>query len=104
MTILVSSGAGFMGSSFLLDRLLQRDDTVINLDKLTYTANTETFVSPQGDISDRALMERLLAEHRLNGREPCRSLHKRSDELIQTNIIGTFNMLEPLLGTQSGLL
>jgi len=70
--ILVTGGAGFIGANFVLEWLAQRDEAVINLDKLTYAGNLHnleslqgdarhTFV--QGDIGDRALLDRLLAEH-----------------------------------------
>ena len=71
--ILVSGGAGFIGSNFVLDWLAQSDEPVINLDKLTYAGNLENLanlqgdarhVFVQGDLGDRALVERLLAEHK----------------------------------------
>ena len=73
MTILVTGGAGFIGSNFVLDWLAQSDEPVVNLDLLTYAGNLENLASLQGDarhqfvygsIGDRALVQRLLAEHR----------------------------------------
>ena len=49
MTILVTGGAGFIGANFVLDWLAASDETVVNLDKLTYAGNPETLASPQGD-------------------------------------------------------
>src|SRR3546814_11070742 len=73
MTILVTGGAGFIGSNFVIDWIALGDESVINLDKLTYAGNLanladlqgnerHTFV--QGDIGDTDLMLRLLAEHK----------------------------------------
>ena len=76
MTILVSGGAGFIGGNFVLDWVAGTDEAVINLDKLTYAGNLETLstlhgnpshIFVQGDIGDRVLVERLLAEHRPRG-------------------------------------
>lgn len=107
--ILVTGGAGFIGSNFVLDWLAQSDEPVVNLDKLTYAGNLENLASlrgdarhifEQGDLGDRALVERLLGEHK-----PCvvinfaaeshvdRSIHGPED-FIQTNIVGTFRLLE----------
>jgi dTDP-glucose 4,6-dehydratase len=107
--ILVTGGAGFIGSNFVLDWLAQSDEPVVNLDKLTYAGNTENLrsldgdarhVFVHGDICDRALVERLLATHR-----PCaivhfaaeshvdRSIHGPAD-FMRTNVDGTFTLLE----------
>ncbi len=65
MTILASGGAGFIGGNFLLDWLERHDETVVNLDKLTYVGNLHTLkrskgddrhVFVHGDISDRELV------------------------------------------------
>ena len=107
--ILVTGAAGFIGANFVLDWLAQSDEPVVNLDKLTYAGNLQTLASlknnphhifVQGDIGDRALVERLLAEHQpravLNFAAEShvdRSIHGPGD-FIQTNIVGTFNLLE----------
>ncbi|MBQ1557362.1 MAG: dTDP-glucose 4,6-dehydratase [Pseudomonas sp.] len=109
MTILVTGGAGFIGSNFVLDWLAQSDEPVINLDKLTYAGNLESLASlegdarhlfVQGDIGDSALLTRLLAEHQpraiLNFAAEShvdRSIHGPED-FIETNIVGTFRLLE----------
>ncbi|MDO9482152.1 MAG: GDP-mannose 4,6-dehydratase, partial [Hydrogenophaga sp.] len=107
--ILVTGGAGFIGANFVLDWLAQHDEPVINLDKLTYAGNLETLASlqgdarhvfVQGDIGDAALVSRLLAEHRPRAvvnfaaeSHVDRSIHGPED-FIQTNIVGTFHLLE----------
>lgn len=109
--ILVTGGAGFIGANFILAWLNQCDEPVINLDKLTYAGNLnnltavagdERYVFAQGDIGDRALVDQLLntyhpravinfaAESHVD-----RSIHGPSD-FIQTNIVGTFNLLESI--------
>jgi dTDP-glucose 4,6-dehydratase len=109
MTILVTGGAGFIGANFVLDWLAQHDEPVVNLDKLTYAGNLETLASlrgdarhvfVQGDIGDAALVTRLLAEHRPRAvvnfaaeSHVDRSIHGPED-FIQTNIVGTFHLLE----------
>ncbi len=109
MTILVTGGAGFIGGNFVLDWLAGSDEVVVNLDKLTYAGNLQTLdsvqgdprhVFVQGDIGDRALVERLLAEHQPRAvinfaaeSHVDRSIHGPGD-FIQTNIVGTFNLLE----------
>ena len=71
--ILVTGGAGFIGSNFVLDWLAGSDEPVVNLDKLTYAGNLENLASlqgdarhvfVQGDLGNCALVDRLLAEHR----------------------------------------
>ena len=73
MTILVTGGAGFIGSNFVLDWLATQAEPVVNLDLLTYAGNLQNLAALQGntrhvfvhgDICDRALLDRLLAEHR----------------------------------------
>ena len=109
MTILVTGGAGFIGSNFVLDWLRLHDEPVVNLDKLTYAGNRENLASLEGDarhhfvhgdIGDRALVERLLAEHRPRAvlhfaaeSHVDRSIHGPED-FIQTNVVGTFRLLE----------
>jgi dTDP-glucose 4,6-dehydratase len=107
--ILITGGAGFIGANFVLDWLAQSSEPVINLDKLTYAGNLETLASlegderhvfVQGDIGDSALVARLLAQYRpravLNFAAEShvdRSIHSPED-FIQTNIVGTFRLLE----------
>ncbi len=107
--ILITGGAGFIGANFVLDWLAQSDEPVVNLDKLTYAGNRANLapldgdarhVFVHGDMGDRALVARLLAEHRpravLNFAAEShvdRSIHGPAD-FIQTNIVGTFNLLE----------
>ena len=109
MTLLITGAAGFIGANFVLDWLAQSDEPVVNLDKLTYAGNLETLASldgdarhifVQGDIGDSALVARLLAEHQpravLNFAAEShvdRSIHSPED-FIQTNIVGTFRLLE----------
>ena len=109
MTILVTGGAGFIGSNFVLDWLAQSDEKVINLDALTYAGNLENLVSLdgdarhlfiKGDIGDFDLLAKLLAEHQPRAvvnfaaeSHVDRSIHGPED-FIQTNIVGTFRLLE----------
>ena len=111
MTILVTGAAGFIGSNFVLDWLAQSDEPVVNLDKLTYAGNLENLASLQGDsrhtfikgdIADSDLLNRLLTEHSpravLNFAAEShvdRSIHGPED-FIQTNIVGTFRLLEAI--------
>jgi dTDP-glucose 4,6-dehydratase len=107
--ILVTGGAGFIGANFVLDFLAGSDETVINLDKLTYAGNLENLASlqgnsrhifVQGDIGDAALVSKLLAEHRPRAviNFAAESHVDRSilgpGEFIQTNIVGTFHLLD----------
>ena len=107
--ILVTGGAGFIGSNFVLDWLAQSDEPVVNLDALTYAGNTENLrslagdprhVFVHGDICDRALVERLLATHRPRAivhfaaeSHVDRSIHGPAD-FMRTNVDGTFTLLE----------
>lgn len=109
MTILVTGSAGFIGANFVLDWLAIHDEPVITLDKLTYAGNLQNLASlagdvrhsfVHGDIGDVELVSRLLVEHRprvvLNFAAEShvdRSIHGPG-EFIQTNIVGTFNLLE----------
>lgn len=109
MTILVTGGAGFIGGNFVLDWFASSDEPLVNLDKLTYAGNLETLTSlqnnqrhifVQGDLGNRTLVDRLLKEHRpraiLNFAAEShvdRSIHGPED-FIQTNIVGTFRLLE----------
>ena len=107
--ILVTGGAGFIGSNFVLDWLAQSDEPVVNLDALTYAGNTENLKSldgdarhvfVRGDICDRPLVDRLLAAHRPRAivhfaaeSHVDRSIHGPG-EFIRTNVEGTFTLLE----------
>ena len=109
MTILITGGAGFIGANFVLDWLARSDEPVVNLDKLTYAGNLETLSSldgdarhifVQGDIGDSGLVARLLGEHQPRAvinfaaeSHVDRSIHSPED-FIQTNIVGTFRLLE----------
>lgn len=116
--ILVTGGAGFIGANFVLDWLAGADEPVVNLDKLTYAGNLQTLASldgdkrhvfVQGDIGDSALIERLLAEHQPRAvvnfaaeSHVDRSIHGPED-FIQTNVLGTFRLLEAVRGYWSQL-
>lgn len=109
MTIIVTGGAGFIGSNFVLDWLAGSDETVVNLDKLTYAGNVHNLtpltgdprhIFVQGDIGDAGLVSALLAQH-----QPRAVLNFAAEshvdrsilgpgEFIQTNIVGTFHLLE----------
>ena len=107
--ILVTGGAGFIGSNFVLDWLQQSSEPVVNLDKLTYAGNLGNLVSLQGraehifvreDICNTATVETLLKTHRPRAivhfaaeSHVDRSIHGPG-EFIATNINGTFSMLE----------
>jgi dTDP-glucose 4,6-dehydratase len=110
--LLVTGGAGFIGSNFVLRAVLAGGARVVNLDKLTYAGNLENLapldgnadhVFVHGDIGDRALVARLLAEHRpqaiLNFAAEShvdRSIDSPAD-FVQTNLVGTFQLLEAAL-------
>ena len=111
MTILVTGGAGFIGSNFVLDWLAQSDEPLVNLDKLTYAGNLQNLVSlngdarhvfVHGDFGDAALVQGLLAQHQPRAivNFAAESHVDRSisgpGEFIQTNIVGTFTMLEAI--------
>jgi dTDP-glucose 4,6-dehydratase len=107
--ILVTGGAGFIGSNFVLDWLRSGDEPVLDLDALTYAGNLENLhaleADPRhrfvrGDICDRALLDRLLAEHRPRAvlhfaaeSHVDRSIHGPS-AFVRTNVEGTFQLLE----------
>ena len=118
MTIIVTGGAGFIGGNFVLDWLRQSDEKIVNVDKLTYAGNLQTLESVAGnpsyrfvqaDIGDRAAIDALLAEEKpravLNFAAEShvdRSIHGPGD-FIQTNVVGTFNLLESVRAYWSAL-
>ena len=118
MSVLITGGAGFIGANFVLDWVAHTDETIVNLDKLTYAGNLESLASlknnprhvfVQGDIGDVALLPKLLAEHQpravLNFAAEShvdRSIHGPG-EFIETNIVGTFRLLESVRGYWHGL-
>jgi len=107
--ILVTGGAGFIGANFVLDWFRQSGEPVVNVDKLTYAGNLGTLKSLQGnekhifarvDICDRSALDALFAEHRPRAvlhfaaeSHVDRSIHGPAD-FIQTNVLGTFTLLE----------
>lgn len=111
-TWLVTGGAGFIGGNFVLDAVAS-GVKVVNLDALTYAGNRDTLaalegnplhVFVQGDIGDRALVSRLLAEHRPDAvlNFAAESHVDRSIDgpgaFVQTNVVGTFHLLESVRG------
>ena len=116
--ILVTGCAGFIGSNFVHTWLANRDEPVVNLDKLTYAGNLENLAALEGDarhifvhgdIGDRELVGQLLTTHRpravLNFAAEShvdRSIHGPGD-FIQTNVVGTFNLLESVRAYWSDL-
>ena len=108
--IIVTGGAGFIGSNFVLNSLVDRKfNGIVNIDKLTYAGNLTTLnilkndtrhIFIQGDIGDRDLVSRLLNQFRPSAiinfaaeSHVDRSIHGPG-EFIDTNIVGTFNLLE----------
>jgi dTDP-glucose 4,6-dehydratase len=107
--ILVTGGAGFIGSNFVLSTLKERDEPIVNLDKLTYAGSLRNLerlrddrrhVFVQGDICDRQLVKELLKEYK-----PRAIVHFAAEshvdrsisgpaQFIQTNVTGTFSLLE----------
>jgi dTDP-glucose 4,6-dehydratase len=116
--ILVTGAAGFIGSNFVLDWLAQSDEPVVNLDALTYAGNLENLASLEGDtrhifikgsIGDFELVAKLLAEYQPRAivnfaaeSHVDRSIHGPED-FIQTNIVGTFHLLEAVRAYWNGL-
>jgi dTDP-glucose 4,6-dehydratase len=107
--LLVTGGAGFIGSNFVLSTIEATGEAVVNLDKLTYAGNLRNLdalrgkarhVFVQGDICDRALIKRLLEQHK-----PRAVVHFAAEshvdrsiagpaDFVQTNVVGTFCLLE----------
>jgi dTDP-glucose 4,6-dehydratase len=118
VTVLVTGGAGFIGSNFVHAWLSQQDEALVNLDKLTYAGNLRNlhdlagdkrhhFV--QGDIGDTTLVSQLLASHQPRAvlhfaaeSHVDRSIHGPMD-FIQTNVVGTFQLLESVRAYWAGL-
>ena len=118
MTILVTGGAGFIGSNFVLDWFKTSDEPIVNLDALTYAGNLANLAALQGDarhvfvkgdIGDRALVDSLLAAHR-----PRACLHFAAEShvdrsihgpgaFMKTNVEGTFTLLEAARAYWGGL-
>jgi dTDP-glucose 4,6-dehydratase len=107
--ILVTGGAGFIGSNFILDWLMQSNETIINVDLLTYAGNLENLASLQshprhhfirGDIKNSSLLSELLREYKISAvinfaaeSHVDRSIQSPQD-FIETNIVGTYHLLE----------
>ncbi|MEY3724806.1 MAG: hypothetical protein RLZZ365_741 [Pseudomonadota bacterium] len=107
--ILVTGGAGFIGGNFVLRSMAVKNGNLVNLDRLTYAGNLQTLQSIsddpnyrfyQGDIGDRALVAQILEKYQPEAvinfaaeSHVDRSIHGPGD-FIQTNIVGTFNLLE----------
>ncbi len=107
--LLVTGGAGFIGSNFVLSTLAERGEAIVNLDKLTYAGNLRNLdslksdarhVFVKGDIADRALVKRLLEQYK-----PRAIVHFAAEShvdrsiagpapFIETNVVGTFALLE----------
>ena len=107
--LLVTGGAGFIGSNFILSTIAQTGEPIVNLDKLTYAGNSRNLalldrdskhVLVQGDICDRGLVKELLGKHR-----PRAIVHFAAEshvdrsiagpaEFVQTNVVGTWSLLE----------
>lgn len=107
--LLVTGGAGFIGSNFVLSTIAATGEAVVNIDKLTYAGNLRNLDAlrgdarhafVQGDICDRPLVKRLLEQHR-----PRAIVHFAAEshvdrsisgpaEFVQTNVVGTFCLLE----------
>lgn len=118
MTVIVTGGAGFIGANFVRTWLAEVGETVVNLDKLTYAGNVENLegymtddrhVFVQGDIGDRSLVSDLLQRYRPRAvinfaaeSHVDRSIHDPG-HFIQTNVVGTFALLEAVRGYWSEL-
>jgi dTDP-glucose 4,6-dehydratase len=116
--LLVTGGAGFIGANFVLDWLARNDEPVLNLDALTYAGNLASLRSlmadprhrfVHGDITDRALLDRMMAEHRPRAvlhfaaeSHVDRSIHGPA-AFVRTNVEGTFTLLEAARHHWSGL-
>ncbi|MBI3343694.1 MAG: dTDP-glucose 4,6-dehydratase [Gammaproteobacteria bacterium] len=117
-TLLVTGGAGFIGSNFVLDWIAKTGGTVVNLDKLTYAGNLNNLMSLKndarhifvhGDIAGRPLVRQLLAQHRPTAivnfaaeSHVDRSIHAPG-EFIQANVVGVYALLEEARAYWHGL-
>jgi len=118
MTIMVTGGAGFIGSNFILDWLSKNDEQVINIDKLTYAGNLQNLKSIESDSQYIFVKEDILNRQKItelikdyNPRyiinfaaesHVDRSIHA-PDQFIQTNIVGTHSLLESIRGFWSDM-
>jgi dTDP-glucose 4,6-dehydratase len=118
LKVFVTGGAGFIGSALIRLLIAETDWQVVNLDKLTYAANLQSLDEVAGnaryqfarvDIGDRAALDALFAEHRPDGvinlaaeSHVDRSIHGPGD-FIETNIVGTYQLLEATRGYWAGL-
>jgi dTDP-glucose 4,6-dehydratase len=118
MMLLVTGGAGFIGSNFILDWCAASDEPIVNLDKLTYAGNLGNLlplkgdsrhVFVRGDIGDRAQVDALLTQHRPRAvvnfaaeSHVDRSIHGPA-QFIETNVVGTLGLLDSVRGYWSGL-
>ena len=116
--ILVTGGAGFIGANFVLDWIATTSEPVVNVDKLTYAGNLENLASlqndkrhvfVQADIGDSEVIGQLLAQHQIRAvvnfaaeSHVDRSIHGPED-FIQTNVVGTFRLLETVRAYWNGL-
>ena len=118
MNVVVTGGAGFIGSALIRHLINQTDTTVVNVDKLTYAGNLESlaevadcdrYAFEQVDICDRGALERIFADH-----QPDAVMHLAAEshvdrsidgpaEFIQTNIVGTYTLLEVTRAYWNGL-
>lgn len=107
MKLLITGGAGFIGSNFILDRI-EKGDKVLNLDKLTYSGNLDNLISVQdnenysfiqGDIGDKILTQKILSEFRPDAvvNFAAETHVDRSvvdpESFVKTNVLGTSNLL-----------